>query len=71
MTEKDHDENLLIVAAVEGYSHLHGISASKAFDLLDEQGVLALVRKNYKALHTQSLDETVGFVEDVMVRKAS
>jgi hypothetical protein len=71
MTQKEHDENLLVVTAVEGYSYRHNIPATEAFDLLDRQGVLALVRKNYETLHTQSLEETADFADDIMSRKAS
>ena len=66
--ENTRDENLLVVAAVEGYSRRHHIPASEAIDMFYNRGLLRLIRENYPVLHTQSLDESVDFAEDVLDR---
>lgn len=59
---------MMIVAAVDGYAHMHGISASEAFDILRKYDVFTLIRKHYEVLHTQSLDECAEFADDVVTR---
>jgi hypothetical protein len=71
MTQAERDSNLMVVAAVVGYANNHGISAVAAFDMLRQHDVIALIRENYETLHTQSLDESVGFAEDVIARKTA
>ena len=68
MDERTRDENLLVVAAVEGYSRRHRMPARETIALLTRHGLMNLVRSNYRTLHTQSLDESVEFVEDVLAR---
>ena len=63
------DENLMVVAAVEGYSFIHGMETKEAFDLLRRYNVFELLRSQYDTLHTQSLDESVSFAEDVLSRE--
>jgi hypothetical protein len=63
---RERDENLLVVAAVQGYSSRHAISDHRAFELLRANGVLKLIREHYSTLHTQSLSESAEFAEDVM-----
>jgi hypothetical protein len=58
----------MIVAAVEGYSFKHGMTARAAYELFKRHGVFALIRSQYDTLHTQSLDESVAFAEDVLSR---
>ncbi len=62
------DTNLLVVAAVEGYAHNHNLQEKDAYQMLAKRNLLSLVREQYPALHTQPLEETVSFVEDVMKR---
>ncbi len=62
------DTNLLVVTAVQGYANNHNISESEAFSILEKNSILSLVREQYDVLHTQSLEETVSFVEDVVQR---
>jgi len=62
------DENLLVVAAVEGYSRRHRIPAHETIQTFARHDVLRLIRESYPVLHTQSLDESVGFAEDVLAR---
>ena len=66
--ERTRDENLLVVAAVEGYSRRHHICGHETIELFRQHGLLQLIRDNYPTLHTQSLDESVGFAEDVLAR---
>jgi uncharacterized protein (DUF2249 family) len=51
-------ENLLVVAAVQGYSERHSISGRQAFEVLRSGGVLEMVRDHYPTLHTQGLQES-------------
>ncbi|MDR1264029.1 MAG: DUF3791 domain-containing protein [Propionibacteriaceae bacterium] len=68
MDERTRDENLLVVAAVEGYSRRHHVPARETIQTFARQGLLRLIRDNYPVLHTQSLDESVAFAEDVLAR---
>ena len=71
MSDKVQDEidaNLLVVTAVEGYAQNHNISEKDAYDMLSKRNIFSLIREQYPVLHTQPLDETVSFVEDVMQR---
>lgn len=65
------DENLMIVAAVEGYSFKHDIEEKNAFDLFKQYGVFDLIRSQYDTLHTQSLDESVSFAEDIILSRTN
>jgi len=66
--DTSHDENLLVVAAVEGYSRRHRIPAAEVLDLFTRHGLLRLIRQHYRTLCTMSLDEGVDFAEDVLAR---
>jgi len=66
--EQTRDENLLVVAATEKYAASRGLSTEKAFDLFCRHGVNRLIRKHYNTLHTQSLDESFHFAEDILER---
>ncbi|MDR1873784.1 MAG: DUF3791 domain-containing protein [Synergistaceae bacterium] len=59
----------MIVAAIEGYSFQHNIEAKDAFDLFRQYGVFDLIRSQYDTLHTQSLDESISFAEDVLLSR--
>jgi len=63
------DENLMIVVAVEEYSHKYKLTPQDALSLFMQNGIHNLIRKNYEALHTQSLEESFYFAEDVLARK--
>jgi hypothetical protein len=69
MTEIEHDQNLMLVYAVEGYSQRHNLPEKDAMVLFRKHGINHLIRKNYKALHTQDLDESISFAEDVLLWK--
>jgi len=68
MDEATREENLLVVAAVEGYSRRHHVPAKDTIKLFSHLGLLQMIRHNYSTLHTQDLDESVGFAEDVLAR---
>lgn len=69
MTEIERDQNLMIVYAVEGYSQKHNMPEKYVFSLFKKNGVTNLIRKHYDALHTQDLDESITFAEDVLLWK--
>ena len=62
------DENLMLVAAVERYAQKHCIPTAASFAVFRQHGVNALIRKHYNALHTQPLDESFYFAEDIINR---
>lgn len=60
------DKNLLVVTAIQGYAENHNISESEAYEKFLRHDMLNLIRSQYSALHTQSLEDVVCFAEDVM-----
>ena len=71
MTEIQHDQNLMIVYAVEGYSSRHNLPEKEVLSLFKKYGINQLIRKNYNTLHTQDFDESISFAEDVLAWKQS
>ena len=69
MTETERDQNLMIVYAIEGYSWRHNLPEKDVMTLFRKHGINDLIRKNYNALHTQDLDESISFAEDVLTWK--
>jgi hypothetical protein len=69
MTEIEHDQNLMFVYAVEGYSQRHNLPEKDVMTLFRKHEINRLIRKNYNALHTQDLDESISFAEDVLAWK--
>ena len=67
-SQTEMDKNLLVVTAIQGYAENHHISESEAFDKFSRHNIQNLIRDQYDALHTQPLEETIDFVEDVMKR---
>jgi hypothetical protein len=65
-TDIEHDKNLMLVYAVEGYSPRHNLPEKDVIALLRKHGINSLIRNNYNALHTQDLDETIYFNEDIL-----
>lgn len=65
---RERDENLIVIAAVEGYSFEHGMKTKDTFELFRQHNMFELIRSQYDVLHTQSLDESVIFAEDVLAR---
>jgi len=66
LTETEREQNLMIIYAVEGYSQRHKLPEKDVLTLFRKNGINRLIRKNYNALHTQSLDESISFAEDVL-----
>jgi len=66
VSSAEHDQNLMIVYAVEGYSQRHNVPEKDVIDLFRKHGINQLIRKNYNALHTQDFDESISFAEDVL-----
>ena len=66
MTETEREQNLILVYAVEGYSQRHNLPEKDVLTLFRKHGINRLIRKNYNVLHTQDLDESISFVEDVL-----
>ena len=71
MTEIEREQNLMLVYAVEGYSQRHNVPEKDVMILFRKHGINHLIRKNYNALHTQGLDESISFAEDVLSWKQS
>ena len=69
MTKRQRDENLMIVVATEQYANKYGLPTSRAFTTFCKYGINSLIRKRYNALHTQPLDESFYFADDVLKRK--
>jgi len=67
-TQQQRDENFILVAAIEQYAQKHRISTADSFDIFRRYGVNTLIRKHYNALHTQPLEESFYFAEDVINR---
>jgi len=63
------DENLMLVSAVERYAQKHRIPTASSFDIFKKYGINTLIRKHYNALHTQPLDESYYFAEDIINRQ--
>ena len=68
MSKQLRDENLMITAATELYAAKYGLSTEEAFALFRQNGINLLIRKHYKALHTQPLDESFRFADDIIKR---
>ena len=66
MTETEREKNLMFVYAVEGYSQRHNLPEKDVLTLFRKHGINYLIRKNYNALHTQDLDESISFAEDIL-----
>jgi hypothetical protein len=66
---QQRDENLMLVAAVEQYASNHAVPPVDTFALFGQNGINTLIRKHHDALHTQPLDESFYFAEDILNRK--
>ena len=66
VSSTEHDQNLMLVYAVEGYSQRHNMPEKDVILLFRKYGINHLIRKNYNALHTQDFDESISFAEDVL-----
>ncbi|MDR2575663.1 MAG: DUF3791 domain-containing protein [Treponema sp.] len=71
MTDTQHEENFLVVFAVEEYARRHGISAYDTLGLFLKYGITESIRQCYETLHTQDIYECVSFAEDILKRKSA
>lgn len=69
MNNTENDKNLLIIEAIEGFAFNHNISSINAFNIFEKYDLFKLIRSQYDVLHTQSLEESIEFIEDVVRRK--
>jgi hypothetical protein len=69
MTNRQKDENLMIVVAVELYAEKYGLSTAEAFALFRKHKINTLIRTHYNALHTQPLEESFHFADDILKRR--
>lgn len=69
MNSIEKDQNLLIIEAIEGFAFNHNISSRNAFEIFEKYDLIKLIRSQYDVLHTQSLEESIEFIEDVVRRK--
>ncbi|MDR2898532.1 MAG: DUF3791 domain-containing protein [Spirochaetaceae bacterium] len=69
MTNTQHEENLLVVVAVEEYARRHKIPTHEALALFLTFGITDSIRQCYATLHTQDIYESVSFAEDILKRK--
>lgn len=69
VNQTERDKNLMVVEAIEGYAYNHNLKSKEVFELFLQNGIISLLRSQYEALHTQSLEESIYFVEDVLRRK--
>lgn len=69
MNQSERDMNLMVVEAIEGYAYNHKLTVKEVYELFSSKGIIPLLRSQYQALHTQSLEESIYFVEDVLRRK--
>lgn len=68
MEDSENDKNLMIVEAIEGYACNHNMKPCEVFLLFRNNGIIDLLRSQYKTLHTQSMEESIYFVEDILRR---
>lgn len=59
----------MIVAAIEGYAARHGVSGSEAFRLFQRHDLFRMIREAWDVLHTQEIDESLWFAEDILARE--
>lgn len=71
MEESEREKNLMVVEAIEGYALNHSMKPCEVFLLFRDNGIIELLRSQYKTLHTQSLEESIYFVEDILRRRLS
>ncbi|MDR2590523.1 MAG: DUF3791 domain-containing protein [Oscillospiraceae bacterium] len=69
MSNIEIDKNTIVVAAIEGYSSKHNLPTRAVFNLFKKNKIIDYLRSQYEVLHTQSLDESVLFAEDVLARR--
>jgi hypothetical protein len=71
MTQVEREKNLIVVAAIDRYADIHGISNIEAFKIFKHYDLLKILRDNYATLHTQGLFEGAMFADDYIARKSA
>jgi hypothetical protein len=71
MIQRERLQNLIIVAAVDGYATEHNMHPVEAFDLFERYGLFQTLKDNYETLHTQSLGESAAFAADYIARQTA
>ena len=72
MSDQDiKDCNFLVIAAVEGYAHKHGLTVADVIKLFNRHDIISVIRSQYSVLHMLDLDEAEEFAEDMLERAAS
>ena len=66
--QQQRDANLMLVIAVELYAKKYNMPTAASFAIFQQNSINTLIRKHYDALHTQSLDESFYFAEDIIKR---
>jgi len=69
MNKIERDKNLLVVTAAELYAQAHELETKEAFGIFVKNNINGLIRKHYNVLHTQNLDESFLFADDILKRK--
>jgi len=67
--QQHRDENLMLVVAVEQYAKKYNMTTAESFALFRQHNINKFIRLHYKALHTQPLDESFYFADDIIKRK--
>jgi len=70
-TQREKEENLMIVAAVIGYALKHDLETPVVYDLFSKNDVPGKIRSCYDVLHTQGIDESLYFAEDILARNGA
>jgi hypothetical protein len=70
-TQEQRTENLIIVAAIDGYASAHCMSNEEAFEIFRQCDMFRILRDNYDTLHTQDLFEGAEFASDYIARLAT
>jgi hypothetical protein len=71
MTQNEREKNLIIVAAIDRYAEVHGISNLEAYERFKQFDLFRVLRDNYDTLHTQDLFEGAAFAEDYIARQTA
>ncbi len=65
---REREANFMVVAAIEGYSHRHGLSTKETYWRFRIHNVIHMLRDNYDELKAQSIDQYIDFCEDILRR---
>jgi hypothetical protein len=66
--KKEREQNLIIVAALDGFAEQQGIALREAALLFKRYDIFEVLRNNYETLHTQDLFEGARFAHDYISR---